>query len=422
MFALADVNSFYASCEAVFRPDLKGKPIIVLSNNDGCVIARSAGAKKLGLEMGMPYFQIQQCLRQHQVAVFSSNYALYADLSARVMSILETLAPRVEIYSIDEAWLDVSGIDSLMTFEAFGHRVREAILATTGLAVGVGLSKTKTLAKLCNNAAKNYPATGGVVALTHSTRLQKLMALTPVEDVWGVGRRLSNKLNIMGIESALDLSRAPVPFIRKHFSVVLERTVRELRGEPCISLEEEIPTKQQIVCSRSFSARITSREDMRQALCCYAERAAEKLREQKQYCRQIAVFFRSSPHAVNETYYTDSASEQLLTATQDTRDIVAAAMRGLDKIWKDGPRYMKSGVMLNDFEPTRQAQLHLFDDAPPRPRSAELMNVIDTVNHKGLGKVWFAGQGIEPVWQMKREMLSPAYTTKWADLPLVKLR
>ncbi|WP_304164039.1 translesion error-prone DNA polymerase V subunit UmuC [Lonsdalea britannica] len=421
MFALADVNAFYASCETVFRPDLKGKPVVVLSNNDGCVIARNAEAKRLGIPMAMPYFQMRQRLREQQVAVFTSNYALYADLSARVMTTLEALAPRVEIYSIDEAWMDITGIDVTLSFEQFGRQVREAVYATTGLTVGVGMAKTKTLAKLCNHAAKRYPATGGIVALTHPIRLQKLMSLTPVEDVWGVGRRTTRRLHSLGITTALDLARSPTSFIRKHFSVVMERTVRELRGEPCIEFEEETPTKEHIVCSRSFGVRITRLEEMHQAVCRYAERAAEKLRAEKQLCRQVAIFIRSSPHAHNEIFYANSASEQLLSGTQDTRDIVAAAVRGLERIWKDGPRYMKAGVMLNDFSPLHRTQLHLFDDNPPRPNSTALMSVIDKINHEGSSKVWFAGQGISPTWQMKREMLSPAYTTRWSELPVAKI-
>ncbi|QWA12079.1 translesion error-prone DNA polymerase V subunit UmuC [Sodalis ligni] len=421
MFALADVNSFYASCETVFRPDLQGLPVVVLSNNDGCVIARSREAKQLGIKMGLPYFQLGELIRKHRIAIFSSNYALYADMSARVMSILEAMAPRTEIYSIDEAWMDVSGIEASMPYTEFGHRVRTRVRQDTGLTVGVGIARTKTLAKLCNHAAKQWPATGGVVALNDPARLRKLMSLVPVEEVWGVGRRISRRLNAVGIHNALQLAESNISFIRKTFSVVLERTVRELQGESCIALEEQTPVKQQIVCSRSFGGRVTALADMRQAVCRYAERAAEKLRQEQQYCRQIAVFIRSSPYAVNEPYYANGASENLLTATQDTRDIVAAAMRGLERIWKEGPRYAKAGVMLNDFSPTRQAQLHLFDSCPPRRASMELMAVLDKINHTGIGRVWFAGQGIAPSWAMRRDMLSPAYTTRWGELPTARL-
>ncbi|HHB9143583.1 TPA: DUF4113 domain-containing protein [Klebsiella pneumoniae] len=304
MFALADVNSFYASCERVFRPDLRGKPVVVLSNNDGCVIARSAEAKRLGIKMGTPWFQLKEAQFPEKLYVFSSNYELYASLSNRVV--------------------------------------------------------------------------------------------------------------------ALQLSLTNPAFIRKNFNVVLERTVRELNGESCISLEEAPPPKQQIVCSRSFGQRITTYEEMRQAVCQYAERAAEKLRGERQYCRHISIFIKTSPFAVNEPYYGNVATEKLNTPTRDTRDIIAAAVRSLDRIWLDGHRYAKAGIMLNDFSPNGVAQLNLFDDVQPRPHSDALMKVLDGINHSGLGKVWFAGRGIAPDWQMKREMLSPAYTTRWKELPVAR--
>ena len=226
----------------------------------------------------------------------------------------------------------------------------------------------------------------------------------------------------MGITTALQLAQSNPAFIRRNFSVVLERTVRELNGEPCISLEEAPPPKQQIVCSRSFGERITTYDALRQAICQYAERAAEKLRGERQYCRHIAVFVKTSPFAVNETYYGNVASEKLMTPTRDTRDIIAAAVRSLDRIWLDGYRYAKAGVMLNDFTPTGVSQLNLFDEMQPRAHSDQLMKALDSINHSGLGKVWFAGRGIAPEWQMKREMLSPAYTTRWSELPVANIR
>lgn len=236
-----------------------------------------------------------------------------------------------------------------------------------------------------------------------------------------MGNRIAKKLKVMGITTALQLSLTNPTFIRKNFNVVLERTVRELNGESCISLEEAPPPKQQIVCSRSFGQRITTYEEMRQAVCQYAERAAEKLRGERQYCRHISTFIKSSPFAVNEPYYGNVATEKLITPTRDTRDIIAAAVRSLDRIWLDGHRYAKAGIMLNDFTPSGVAQLNLFDEVQPRPHSDELMKVVDGINHSGLGKVWFAGRGIAPEWQMKREMLSPAYTTRWTDLPVARL-
>ncbi len=420
MFGLADVNSFYASCETLFRPDLRGKPVVVLSNNDGCVIARSAAAKILGIKMGVPWFQIKVQDFPERVHVFSSNYALYHSLSQRVMASLEEMTPRVEQYSIDEMFLDLTGIGAVEDFDSFGHRLRAHVLSSTGLTVGCGLAPTKTLAKSAQWAGKEWKQFRGVLALTpdNRKRTEKLLSLQPVEEVWGVGRRLSKKLAAMGIKTALQLAQSNPSFIRKNFSVVLERTVRELNGESCILLEEAPPPKQQIVCSRSFGERITTYDAMRQAVCQYAERAAEKLREEHQYCRHIAVFVKTSPFAVNEPYYGNVAIEKLQAPTRDTRDIIAAAVRSLDRIWLAGHRYAKAGIMLNDFTPTGVAQLNLFDEVQPRAHSEQLMNVLDGINHSGLGKLWFAGRGVAPEWQMKREMLSPAYTTRWSELPV----
>lgn len=423
MFGLADVNSFYASCEALFRPDLRGKPVVVLSNNDGCIIARSAGAKKLGIKMGAPWFQIKNQDFAERVHVFSSNYALYHSMSQRVMTALEEITPRVEQYSIDEMFLDLTGIDFCEDFEHFGRRLRVHVLATTGLTVGVGMGPTKTLAKSAQWASKEWPQFRGVLALTpgNPKRTATLLANQPVEEIWGVGRRIGKRLNLMGIENALQLSRAHPALIRKNFSVVLERTVRELNGESCIPLEEFVPAKQQIVCSRSFGERITSKVLMQEALCQYATRAAEKLRKERQFCRRISVFIRTSPHAQGEIFYGNSAGESLKIPTLDTRDVIEVAMRSLDRIWLEGRRYMKAGIMLDDFTPNGVCQLNLFDENKPRANSAQLMKVLDGINQSGLGSVWFAGQGVNTEWKMKRDMLSPAWTTCWSDIPVARV-
>lgn len=421
MFALVDVNSFYASCETVFRPDLKGRPVVVLSNNDGCVIARSAAAKPF-VKMGEPYFKQKETFRRHGIVAFSSNYELYADMSNRVMTTLEEMSPRVEIYSIDEAFCDLTGVRNCRDLTEFGRDIRTTVLQRTHLTVGVGIAQTKTLAKLANYAAKKWQRqTGGVVDLSNVDRQRKLLAALPVGEVWGIGRRIAKKLESMGIKTALDLADTDIRFIRKHFNVVLERTVRELRGEPCLELEEFAPVKQEIVCSRSFSGRITAYEEMRQAICSYASRAAEKLRGEHQYCRFISAFVKTSPFVLNEPYYGNSASVKLLTPTQDSRDIIGAATRCLDAVWKDGHRYQKAGVMLGDFFSQGVAQLNLFDDNAPRAGSERLMEVLDHLNAKdGKGTLYFAGQGIQQQWQMKREMLSPRYTTRFTDLLRVK--
>ncbi|HFK7976484.1 TPA: translesion error-prone DNA polymerase V subunit UmuC [Klebsiella oxytoca] len=421
MFALVDVNSFYASCEMVFRPDLRGRPVVVLSNNDGCVIARNHEAKLLEIPMGAPYFKMKSQFERHQVAVFSSNYALYGDMSQRVITLLEELSPAVYQYSIDEAFVNLSGIHCTEELEAFGRHVRSTLLQCTGLTVGVGIGPTKTLAKLANYAAKRWPKFEGVVDLSLQARQRKLLAKVAVGEIWGVGRRMAKKLNDMGITTALELAEMPASLIRKHFSVVMERTVRELRGESCLEPEEYMPTRQQIISSRSFSQKVSEYGPMREAICSHAVRAAERLRAQHQYCRYVSVFLKTSPFAGNDVYYGNDAGTEIHIPTQDSRDIVAAAVKCLETIWREGHRYQKCGVMLGDFFSRGVAQLGLFDDYRPRANSEQLMEVLDFVNRREKGRLWFAGQGITRSWEMKRHRLSPAYTTRFSDLLRVKL-
>ncbi|MGB0458574.1 MAG: translesion error-prone DNA polymerase V subunit UmuC [Porticoccaceae bacterium] len=416
VFALVDCNNFYASCEKLFRPDLADTPVVVLSNNDGCVVARSKEAKALGIKMGIPIFKIQAQIRQHGIQVFSSNYSLYADMSDRVMRTLEDMAPRVEIYSIDEAFLDLTGMQSAISLLDFGQQVKQTINRWIGIAVCVGIAPSKTLAKLANHAAKKYPATQGVVDLTDRKRQRKLLAITPVEDIWGVGRKLSARLQAMGIHTALDLADTSVKSIRQHFSVVLERTVRELNGESCMELEQIPATKQQIICSRSFGARVTSRVQMRQAVCEHITRAAEKLRQERQQAKLLSVFIRTSPYQNNTPQYSNGLSAELSRPSDDTRDLIRLSMRLLEQLWRDGYDYAKAGVVLSDFYDIGTYQTDLFDKASGHTNSRQLMHVIDRINHSGRGKVFFARQGIKKNWAMKREHLSPAYTTRWNGL------
>lgn len=421
MFALVDVNSFYASCETVFRPDLRGRPVVVLSNNDGCIVARSKEAKAIGLKMGEPWFKVKEQAEREGCVAFSSNYALYSDFSNRFTTILSQMTPRVEIYSIDEAFCDFTGMQRLVDFEAYGREIRRQIRRRTHLTVGVGIGPTKTLAKLANYAAKKWTATGGVVDLSLPARQRKLMALVPAEEVWGVGRKIGKRLAMMGITTALQLADMPPPIVRKQFSVMLERTVRELNGIACLGLEEFAAPKEQIVCSRSFGEKPSDRESLHQAICAHAERAAEKLRGEHQFCSRVSVFVSTSPFAAIETYYGNQATTTLTTPTQDSRDIIKAAVRALDAVFIAGHRYQKCGVMLSNFHSERVAQFGLFDDTPPRKNSEQLMQLLDSLNHSGKCKVWFAGQGIPDKpdnWKMKRGMLSPAWTTRWTDLPV----
>ncbi|MDU6441946.1 MAG: translesion error-prone DNA polymerase V subunit UmuC [Pantoea sp.] len=346
-------------------------------------------------------------------------FHINGDMSQRMMTILGEMAPGQEIYSIDESFLDVSGIASYMPLQDFGLLMRERVKMETHLTIGVGFGPSKTLAKLANHAAKKWSKTGGVVDLSNRERQRKLMALLDVSDVWGIGSRLEKKLSQIGITKALQLADANVAMIRKHFGVILERTVRELNGEPCIALEDAPPPKQQIVCSKSFGQRINSLEDMQHAVVMYATRAAEKLREQNSKCRHISIFIATGRYS-NEPQYANSASLTCHYPTSDTRDIVSLAMQGLETIWREGYRFAKAGIMLSDFFQSNVAQLDMFSEQLPRANADILMKTLDSINQSGLGKVWFAGQGVDNPWQMKREMLSPRYTTCIEELPKVK--
>lgn len=419
-FALVDCNNFYASCEKLFRPDLKHRPVVVLSNNDGCVVARSKEVKQLGIKMGVPFFKLREEIERHGIVAFSSNYALYADISNRVMTTLEELAPNIEIYSIDEAFLDLTSIGHFCSLYQFGQQVRETIAQWIGISVGVGIAPTKTLAKLANYAAKKYPATHGVVDLMEQTRQRNLMAITPVEEIWGIGRKLSYQLNTVGIDTALKLADVEPAWIKKQFNVVLERTVHELNGLSCLDLADVEPLKKQIISSRSFGERITDKHVMAEAIASYAARATEKLRQQKQIARSLTVFIRTNPFSGNEPYYSNSATFKFGTPTDDTRDMLEKCHLLLDSIWRSGYRYMKGGVMLNDFYDSGVFQPDLFSAHPTKRHSKALMQILDEINHSGKAKVWFAGEGITQKWSMRREHLSPAYTTHWDDLPNVK--
>jgi len=420
MFALADANNFYTSCETIFRPDLRGKPIVVVSNNDGCVIARSAEAKRLGVKMAAPLFQNELYFRQNGVHVFSSNYELYGDMSARMMAILGEMAAGQEVYSIDESFLDVTGISDLISLETFGQQMRERIRRETGLIIGVGFGQTKTLAKLANHAAKKWTQTGGVVDLSSRIRQRKLLHLTDVGDIWGIGPRITKRMHQLGIATALQLADSNISMIRKNFDVIVERTTRELNGESCIALEDAPPPKQHILNSRSFGERVTKLEDMQQAIVLYATRAAEKLREQNSRCRHISVSIATARHG-DEPQYSNTASRLCDYPTNDTRDIIESALSGLSTIWQEGYQYAKAGVMLGDFYQSGVAQFDMFSEQQPRANADALMAALDGINRSGKGKVFFAGQGDrDSSWQMKREMLSPRYTTRLKDIPNIK--
>lgn len=423
VFALVDCNNFYASCEKLFRPDLRDTPVVVLSNNDGCVVARSKEAKALGIKMGVPVHLIKAEIQRHRIKVFSSNYTLYGDMSRRVMTILEAMAPRVDIYSIDEAFLDLTGIDRVMSFEEFGRQVKDAVYQNVGLPVCVGIAPTRTLAKLANYAAKKYSATGGVVDLTNLARQRRLMARVPVEEVWGVGRKLSVKLQAMGIITALQLADTDLPTLRKQFSVVLERTARELNGFSCLVWEDAPAPKKQIMCSRSFGQQIQTLPDLEAAVAQYATRATEKLRKGQQYAGELMVFIRTNPFRPGVPQYSRSTSARLVTPTQDSRVIVQKALIQLRSLYRAGYDYAKAGVMLSELVDKTVLQEDFFESARAenanRGKPERLMAVIDEINLRSRTTLFMARAAGPAAHAMRRGHLSPAYTTDWNSLPKV---
>ena len=361
-FALVDCESFYASCERIFRPDLKNTPIVVLSNNDGCVIARSTEAKKMGIGMGVPWFKVRESFLKQNGKVFSSNFTFYGDISARVMNILEGFVPRVEIYSIDEAFLDLDTLKQNYDLYDFGCHIRSLVRQWTGIPVRIGIAPNKTLSKIAINEIKRKNIPTSVIYLSDKEQIRIALKHTPVGKVWGVGRRLNDHLNNAGINTALDLANISPQNIRKKFSIVLERTVRELRGERCLDIEDDISSKKQIVVSRSFGERVSNLETLKPIVSNFAVRAAEKLRSEKQKCSQVSVFVRTSPFNKNKPQHSDLKTIGLLTPTNDTRDILTAAKKGLLPIFRSGYDYAKAGIILNKFTGEHIKQYSLFKD------------------------------------------------------------
>lgn len=419
VFALVDCNNFYASCERLFNPKLEKKPVIVLSNNDGCVIARSNEAKAIGIKMGAPAFEFKELITKHRVHVFSSNYALYGDISNRIMSTLYELAPDVEVYSVDEAFLDLSK----MKFEdltAFAKKIRKTVKQWVGVPVSVGIGPTKTLAKIANHVAKINPEYANIVNLCTIENIDNLFKTIPVSEIWGVGRAYSNFLIEKGIHTVYEFKKADEYWVRKHMGVVGQKTLFELRGVSCLFLEALAPDKKNICISRSFGAPLGSFEDLEQATSTFVTRAAEKLRLQKSCARAVFVFVMTNRFS-NTPKYVNSTLVQLPVPTSITSEIIHHSLKGLKKIYRPGYKYKKTGIILSDLIPDDQLQYGIWDDLN-RENYTELMQVVDKINARvGQGAVKFAVQGTKKQWKMHQERLSPQYTSKWNELLTIKI-
>lgn len=416
--ALVDVNNFYVSCERVFNPKLRNQPVVVLSNNDGCAVARSNEVKALGVPMGAPWFKFKDLAKQHGIIAYSSNYALYADMSNRVMSILSQYSPNQEVYSIDECFLDLTGFCS-RDLTAYGQQIRGRILQWTGLPVCVGIASTKTLAKLANHCAKKRMQYNGVCDFNRLSPEESDTILNTIEvgEIWGVGRRLAPRLQKLGFQTVLDLKRADPETLRQQFSVVMEKTIRELNGIVCIDLEEVAPPKKQILSSRSFGVPVTSIEGLSESISLYVSRAAEKLRRQHSYAGSIYVYIRTSPFKEHDQQYSNGMTISLPSPTDNTPKLVSVALWGLKQIYRPGYNYAKAGIMLGELVPASAIQTDLFSDMQPNTKSERLMQAIDLINRKmGKESLKVASEGFSRPWKMKQENKTPCYTTNWSEL------
>lgn len=421
-----DCNAFYCSCERLFRPDLAERPIVVLSNGDGCVVARDKMVKRLGVPMGEAWFQLKPFARKHGIVAFSSNYTFYGSMSSRVMSVLKQFSPDVEIYSIDEAFIDLTPqprADGITT----GQEIRERVRRWTGLPVCVGIGATKTQAKLGDWIAKHDDTLGGVCDLTAMPETEKARRFAEIEvrEIWGIGRRIAERMWHMNLRTVGDLMDADPRCLREHFNVVLEKTIRELQGEPCVSMEDAPPAKRQIIASRTFSEPVYTPDEMAESMREYMGRAAYKLRRQNSVAGAVGVWIETNRFRTQDEQHNGSRTVALPMATDDTGALTTWAVAIMRAVFKPGMRYWKSGVMLLDIRPKGQEQLCLFDAAAPpvEDRRSTLARVMDTVNTKwgrgtlGIGSAGLAGNRR---WAMRRDLLSPRYTTRWDELPIAK--
>ena len=412
MIALADCNNFYASCERVFNPTLKNKPVVVLSNNDGCIIARSNESKQLGIKMGEPVFKAREIIEKHNVNVFSTNFALYGDMSKRVMTLLASLSPEIEIYSIDEAFMNLAGIKKC--FE-IGLHMRDTVKKHTGIPISIGIASTKTLAKVANHCAKRFTKKG-VYVLKRKDHISEILKSMPVSKLWGVGSRYSKMLRSYGVDNAHEFVSLDEKWVLEKMTVMGLRIQRELKGESCISMDINPSPKKNICTSRSFGVKVRDFQSLKESISSHAARCAEKLRSEKGCARYVSVVIKTNPFSDSD-YYCGYKSSSFDVPTNDTLDIINAAENILRSIYKKGLEYKKSGVIVGDIIPQNQVQLNLFDMDEKRIKRKKLDSTVDIINQAmGRSTIHIGSQGIAKNWQLKREKLSPCYTTKWDDL------
>ncbi len=422
LFALIDCNNFYVSCERLFNPKLEGKPVVVLSNNDGCVVSRSSEAKALGVKMGVPLYQINALVKSAGIVTLSSNYALYGDLSNRIMSILSGFSPHQEIYSIDECFLDFTGIPDRLRL---AREIKETIKQCAGVPVCVGIGPSKTLAKLANYTAKTVSDCGGVFdfsALTEDER-DRIFSTLKAGEVWGIGRKLAQKFEQIGINTVLQLRDSSPELMRKQFSVVIERTVRELRGQSCLDMAEIASARKQIVSSRSFGKNVFELADLEQAVASYMAKAALKLRADRSLAGALEVYIRTNKFAEGSEQYSQTATVTLSHPTDDTMVLMKAANNALRQIYRSGYAYQKAGVSLLDLSNADERQLSLFQTEAVNTRSEKLMKLMDATNSAmGRGTLYLAAEGQNHSWQIKCNFKSPEYTTSWKGLAVARAK
>ncbi len=413
MIALADCNNFYASCERVFNPGLKNKPIVVLSNNDGCIIARSNEAKVLGIKMGVPVFQVRDIIDNNNVYVFSTNFALYGDMSSRVMSLLSDISPEIEIYSIDEAFMNFTGVKDSVHLAS---RMKSVVTKSTGIPISIGIAATKTLSKVANYFAKKQTA-NGVYALTEQQQIVQALKELPVSKLWGVGSRHLRMLNSYGINTAYDFIQLNEERVLEKMTIMGLRMQRELKGDPCFGIDAYPSRKKNIRTSRSFGVKVKSLQTIQESIIAHAARCAEKLRIENSCARYVSVILRTNPFSKSQDYYYGYKSINLEIPTNDSMEIVNAAKILLGSIYKEGLIYTKSGVIVGDTVPADQVQLNLFYSEQGKEKRKNLYKSVDFINQTmGRDKIQLLGQGIAKKWKLKQENLSPCYTTRWTDL------